>query len=58
MSQCSHINDEEKEIDYTCLEWWEEEGCDFKGTVVAYGCSGSWYVTCPRCEKELENEHL
>ena len=58
MSACSHINDTEKDIDYTCAEWWEEEGCDFSGVVEAKGCSASWYVTCPQCGKELESEHL
>lgn len=56
--RCSHIDDFEKDITYTCWEWWGEEGCDYSGTIVAYGCSSTWYVTCPRCGMELENENL
>ena len=56
--RCSHIDDFEEDTDYICAEWWGEEGCDFRGEVVAKGCSGSWYITCPKCKKETINEQV
>ena len=55
---CNHINDQEQEIDYVCQEWRGEEGCEFAGVVVAKECSGTWYVTCPKCKEENQNDYL
>lgn len=58
MSQCNHINDIEQDTEYICREWLGEEGCDFKGIVEAQGCSGTWYITCPGCKGEIQNDYL
>lgn len=55
MSACSHIEDFEEDTDYTCADEGEGE-CDFSGVVSMKGCSGSWYITCPKCKKETVNE--
>ena len=49
---CSHTNDQEKDFDLICREWWGEEGCDFEGVIVAKECGGSWYISCPNCGNE------
>ena len=55
---CNHTKASEIDIYYICKESWEEEGCEFEGTLEAKTCSCifDWLVTCPTCGKEKEYE--
>lgn len=55
---CNHIDDTFADIYYVCKEVWEEEGCDYEGTIEVSKCTFQWLLICPHCKKEKENEYL